>query len=537
MKVVFVALGQEQLGISILSAVLKRAGHEVSLVFDPALFHDRYYFDIPVLRDVFNRDADTIARIVDEKPDLLAFSVLTFTYEWALDIARAAKARTGVPVIFGGVHPSAVPDVCLENSCVDYVCVGEGEEAMVRLCDEMAAGLGGRTRPKSPIANLAWRGDDGGIVRGPAAAFMQDLDSLPFFDKALWEHDIPIGTNYLTMTSRGCPYRCSFCFNNFFAKLPGRGGGKYVRQRSVGKCIEELVEAKRRYAIEFVDFEDDIFTLDKAWMRDFLTEYTREIGVPFSCLVHPRFMDADMARWLADAGCSRIQMGVQSVDEEYKKKALLRVEKDSALRQSLDAMSAAGLSMKLDHILGLPGEPIASQAQAWELYKKYRPTRVNTFWLSYLPATDITRDALAEGRITQADVDDIDRGRTRLFHYVSSWTRDESIATYQKYDMLFRLLPLLPRWVADRVHADRLPTLPSSVANLIGFMADLGGAALRRDRETLIYARLYAHHLKRLVPNMLGRSTRRPPNGPPALTVRDAVEPAGAERSIAGGLT
>ena len=76
---------------------------------------------------------------------------------------------------------------------------------------------------------------------------MQEIDSLPFWDKELWENDLPIATSYLTMASRGCPYRCSFCFNNFFAKLPGRNRGKYVRQRSVENCIQELAEAKEAY--------------------------------------------------------------------------------------------------------------------------------------------------------------------------------------------------------------------------------------------------------------------------------------------------
>jgi hypothetical protein len=119
-KVVFVALGQEQLGISILSAVLKRAGHETRLVFDPALFHDRYYFDIPVLRDLFNRDVATVARIAAEEPDLIAFSVLTFTYEWAVDIARRAKQLTHRSRTCGGAsttgaphHPASAPRITI----------------------------------------------------------------------------------------------------------------------------------------------------------------------------------------------------------------------------------------------------------------------------------------------------------------------------------------------------------------------------------------------------------------------------------------
>ena len=518
MKIVFVALGQEQLGISILSAVLRRAGHETRLVFDPALFHDRYYFEVPILRDLFNRDRDTVARIVAEAPDLVAFSVLTMTYEWAVDIARRVKAVSGVPVIFGGVHPSAVPEVCLENDCIDYVCVGEGEEAMVRLCDALASGA---PRPSTPIPNLWWR-DRGRTVRGAASAFVQDLDALPFWDKELWEDDLPIGTSYLTMASRGCPYRCSFCFNNFFAKLPGPNRGKYVRQRSVENCIEELVHAKRRYRIEFVDFEDDIFTLDKAWMQAFLTEYKREIDVPFSCLVHPRFMDTDMARWLADAGCSRIQMGIQTVDEEYKRK-LLRFENDLSLRRALEAMSRAGLSMKLDHILGLPGEPLSAQEQAWELYKQFRPTRVNTYWLSYLPGTDLMNDALADGTITQEDADAINRGKTRLFHYASSWKDEGANATYQRYDLLFRLLPLVPRTWTARLDPERLPAISPGVANLIGFAADVVGALVARDRETLIYARLYAHHLKRLIPRMVFRRRSAIAERPPIASLPPAT--------------
>src|SRR3954470_12739136 len=167
MRVVFIGLGQEQLGISMLSAVLRRAGHETALAFNPALFHDHYYFDVPVLRDVFDRTARVVDEAVALKPDLLAFSVLTPTYPWCLDVARQVKARTGCPVIFGGVHPSAVPEVCLENDCVDYVCIGEGEQAMVQLCAQLDAG--GVHRPNQPIANLAWKDARGELVRGPNA--------------------------------------------------------------------------------------------------------------------------------------------------------------------------------------------------------------------------------------------------------------------------------------------------------------------------------------------------------------------------------
>jgi radical SAM superfamily enzyme YgiQ (UPF0313 family) len=542
MKIVWVAFGQEQYGISILSAVLREAGHESALVFDPALFHDRYYFDVPVLRDIFNRDAEVVEEIVREKPDLIAFSVLTVTYQWCLDIARQARARLGVPVVFGGVHPSAVPEVCLENECVDYVCVGEGEEALLRLCDALATGA---TRPSQPIPNLWWREtpDPGApIVRGPAAPFLQDLDALPMPDKALWEGYVRIQDSYLIMTARGCPYRCTFCFNNFYAKIPKRGGapgggGKYVRQRSIERVLEELVTMKRRYRYRRVQIEDDIFTLDKKWIRAFLDRYAQEVAVPFRCLVHPRYMDRDLARWLKDAGCDQIQMGIQSADEEYKRKQLLRMERDSHLESSLAAMKEAGLTMKLDHIFGLPGEPPESQEKARDLFARIAPARINTFWLSYLPGLDLTKEAHRAGLLSEEQLGRIDRGTTSFFHHGDRWNDDgRTLRFYQRYDVLFRLMPLLPDGIRHRLRPEHVPDVPGGVARGVGFAADLVNSLLRGDEEMTTYARHYAWHLAKATPGILRSVARRrtPPRGAgPRVPRAPSAHPSAAEARVA----
>lgn len=503
-RVVFVALGQEQLGISLLSAVVRRAGHETALAFTPALFNDRYYFDVPILRDVFDRSARVVEEAVALEPDLLAFSVLTPTYQWCLDIARKVKARTGCAVIFGGVHPSAVPEVCLENDAVDYVCVGEGEHAIVELLDRLDR-LGHGRRPSKPIPNLWWKDERGRTVAGPSAAFIQDLDALPPFDKELWEDVLDPGALYLTMTSRGCPYRCTFCFNNFFARLPGKGGGKYVRQRSVEHVMNELRAAHARYRIRYVDFEDDIFTVDKAWVRAFTQAYAKEIGAPFHCLVHPRFIDHEVARWLKDAGCQHVQMGVQSVDEEYKRKNLLRGERDDHLRAALQALRDAELPVKLDHILGLPGEPRRAQELARELYVEYTPRRIQTFWLTYVPGIDLTKQAVAEGVLSQQDLYDIERGKTRLFrhpHLEARETLDDAAAFYRGYDVLFRALPFLPAKLRGRIRPEQLPKLSDRSANMIGFAFDLANALKNLDLETIIFIRHYATQVGRALPEL-----------------------------------
>jgi radical SAM superfamily enzyme YgiQ (UPF0313 family) len=493
MRVMFVALGCEQLGISMLSAVLKRAGHSTSLAFNPALFHDRYYLDVPVLGALFDRTPQVIEQVVAARPDLVAFSVLTPIYTWSLEVARAIKARLDVPIIFGGVHPSAVPEICLENDCVDYVCVGEGEQSIVELCEALPSS---GHRPRQPIGNLWWR-DGERLVRGPAAPFIQELDALPYWDKELWQDELRLGDNYLTMTARGCPYRCTFCFNNFFAKLPGRGGGKYVRQRSIEHAMGELVEAKARWKIRRVDFEDDIFTVDKDWIRDFLVEYRREIGVPFQCLVHPRYVDREIVRWLKDAGCQHVQMGVQSADEDYKRRQLLRMEKDAHLTDALAALDEVGLGANLDHILGLPGEPREAQEKARALYAKYPPRRVQTFWLTHLPGIELTRDAVSQGHLSQVDYDRINRGETRLFHSGNAPLADDDQQFFRRYDLLFRLLPMLPRGARQRIRVDHLPRLGARTAQAAGVMLDAVNLLRQRDSELLNYGRYYAHQLRR----------------------------------------
>lgn len=504
MKVTFVSVGQEQLAVSLLSAVLRREGHDTHLAFHPALFNYDGFVDIPFLARLLDRTEHVIDEIVASEPDLVAFSVLTASYPWSLRVADAVRRRCGASVIFGGVHPSAVPEVCLENDAVDYVCVGEGEEAIVRLCENLPEQ--GR-RPTEPIANLWWR-DGGRTVAGPAAPFLADLDSLPYFDKSIWRDHVRIADTWMTMSSRGCPYRCTFCFNNFFAKLPGKGGGKYLRQRSIDHMLGELVQAKAEWGIRRVDFEDDIFTVDKRWIHDFLIEYRREIDLPFQCLIHPRYIDHDMARWLADAGCQHVQMGVQSVDEEYKRQQLLRMEKDSHLRNALDALRSADLDLKLDHMLGLPGEPIGAQELAREIYSEFLPRRIQTFWLVHLPGVGLTKAAVERGDLSVEDYDRLNRGEVRHYHVPDDAGSSQS-DLYRRYELLFRLLTVVPAPVARRLRVRHIPSLPPMIGHGLGMSVEVVNAAINRDDETKNYLRFYAHQIRRQLPGALRDRWRR----------------------------
>jgi len=500
-RVTFVALGWEQLGISLLSSIVKQQGHQVGLAFSPALFNDRYNLNIPFLTVFFDDRKDIIATIQRQKPDVLAFSALTGNYQWMLGIAKEAKALfPNVKVIFGGVHVSAVPDRVLAQPQVDYVCVGEGDVAFPMILKAIEQG-----EATKPIVNTRFKSAAGNIIKGPQTGFIQDLDSLPIFDKTIWEDHINIGDWYLTMASRGCPYRCTFCFNNFFARLPEEKSGKYVRQRSVDHMMYELRIAKKRYKLRFLEFEDDVFTVDKEWVKKFLYQYKKEINVPFQCLTHPKYMDEDIARWLSDAGCRHVQMGIQTMDDEFKYQSVKRYEKSEHVYEAMDIMRKYNLRPKVDHMFGLPGEAIEAQEAARKLYVQHPPYRIQTFWTNFLPGTELIQQGLAMGLITPQEVERLNDGLDFDFYRESTKITDpQKRKKYKAYEVLFKLIPILPGFMRRKLNPEIFERLPISACSLISFFADAFIGLATRNPDHWIYAKHYLYHMTRLMLKKLG---------------------------------
>jgi radical SAM superfamily enzyme YgiQ (UPF0313 family) len=495
MRIVFVGFAAEQIAVELLSALLKRDGHEVHLVYNASLFDDRFQMHVPLLAGLFGRDAAVVSEVAALEPDVVAMSVLTNTYPWCVELAREIRERTGCKIIFGGVHPSAVPDVVIEEDCVDAVCVGEGDRAF----PEYARAVETDTLD-SAIPNLWWKSPDGTVIKGPQAGFEQDLDSLPFIDKSLYEDEINIRDLYMTMTGRGCPYRCTFCFNNFWAKLPRRSGtkgGRYVRQRSVDNVIAELAAAKRRYGIRFVDFEDDVFTVDKAWVERFLDRYKREIKVPWMCLTHPKYVDSDIVRWMKEAGCTWVQIGIQSVDEHYKYKTMKRYEKLGDVADAIDAFMKAGIGVKGDHIFGSPGESVETQEAAREFYSAHTPARISTFWMTYYPGVEITAEALSRGDITERDVARFERGHVPAYHEFGAVRDPVELRSLANYEALFRAMPAMPQWLRERFRAEWLAPIPLSVLKPLSTAVDIAVGFAQRNPDHWLYAQYYLRQIRR----------------------------------------
>ncbi len=469
LKITFVAFGYEHLAISLLSAIAKREGHKTFLAFSSSIFNDRFMSQSSWLSKPFNDHYQIMESIKKQQPDVVAFSSVTSTFLQLLEVAKEVKKyNPNIKTIFGGVHPSAVPDRVITQESIDYIVIGEGEEAFVKILEAIA------DNNTSPIVNTWFKTKDGQIIKGFQKGFLQDLNTLPQFDKPLWEEYIRLGDLYVTMTSRGCPFKCAFCFNNYFKHLPEETPGKYVRQRSVEHVMEELLFAKKRYKIKWIDFLDDILTFDKVWLKEFLIRYRKEINVPFHCFTHPKYFDEEIAQWLSEAGCKWAQMGVQTLDENYKKQELHRNESNEDIVKALDLMKKYKINSKVDYILGLPGEPKQAQDTALEFFKCHTPTLIETYWTSYFPKTELMDKAIQSGLLNSEQVEDICEGRELNLYRKSDNLQDkEHIGFYHTYHFLFKLLPNLPKAIRNKVSYNKYHKVPSGIKGGLAFASHL----------------------------------------------------------------
>ena len=446
MKVTFVCPGDEMLGIGYMSAVLKQNGHRTGLVFDPRLLQDSL-LSRTFLTRYLTLDTDRmVSRILETEPDLAAFTATTNTIRWAFGIAERLKTRApDIPIIFGGPHVTAVPERVIREEFVDFLCVGPGEYALLKLVEALQAG--------DEVGDISgiWSKTDSRVIAGRGIGRIDDLDRLPFPDKELFYDQLPFYKDpYVIVSSRGCPFSCSYCLQSMYTHLYRQCGAKPYQRRSVDNVIEELVQAKARWGMRSVKFFDDLFAFHKGWLRDFCRKYRDRIGLPFRCSLHPAMVDEEILEMLKSAGAYTLTVGVESANPEMLRETLNRKGSCEKMKRSLRLMKRSGIYFSVDHIFGLPGETDRDHRLATELYNQVRPNNILLYWLVYYPKTDIIKHGLEAGLITPQDVALIEEGRGHISY---KHAQGELYRKAYPYYILFNLLPLkiIPRSLVDWV--------------------------------------------------------------------------------------
>lgn len=446
MRVVFVYPAFENLGIEYLSAVARQAGHSTALAFDPCLFDDQFT-DLPLLAPLFDRARQVIDRVVALDPEIVCFSLVSDRYWWFLDRAREIKRRLpNVPIIAGGIHVTSVPDVVLEQDCCDFVVTGEGEDAFVEFLDCLE-----RDRDYADVRNLGFK-RGGGIHINDKRPLIDDLDTLPFPDKDLYR-DTSVSSRdlYTVMASRGCPLRCTFCNNNLYHRE--YKGQSWSRTRSVDSVMAELRHAVARHQPAEVNFYDEIFALKDTWLEEFAVRYKREIGLPFMACLYPGFLQEHRIALLAEAGCVKVDIGVQAVNEAMRREIMLRKDTNEEIARGIRCLKSHGITVAAENIVSTPGEREEHLVEMARFYNELRPDILKFYWLKYYPKTEMVDVAHRLGHIDSATRDRFHRGEGG-----KSIATGGSLpsASARKFYTLFVLLPFLEPRTVDAILDKRL---------------------------------------------------------------------------------
>lgn len=490
MKIVFIHLGREHLGVESISSVLKNAGHEVFLAHDPGLFSlEDNVFAHPLWEQLFSRRKEVIRKVESIMPALVAFSVYTSTYPWAKSLAKEIKEKFGLPILFGGMHPTLVPDEIIRHDFVDYLIRGEGEYAML----ELVQALTDQTS-LSEVKNL-WYKEGCSVVKNDLRPPLEDLDRLPFPDKRLFEEATHYEDDYIIMGGRGCLYQCSYCCESYLNAIYN---DKYYRRRSIDSVIKELKEAKEKYQIRAVFFFEAIFFSEKKWLESFLIRYEEEIGLPFRCTGHVNLMDEEIARLMKKAGCYCIDFGVQTFNEDVRKKFLNRFESNAQIEVALRICDKFKIRYDIDLIFGLPGATEEDYRLPLGIVKGKRfLNRLKCYYLVYYPKLSIINKCRDLNLLSEHDLESIERGEVGdWFH--CDFSRDAAQKRlHANYSKIYKVYPLLPDFLKDAACSPWLAQFFYLVPDFIIILLQGIGGLKTRDYRFWVYIKFYLKAIKR----------------------------------------
>jgi radical SAM superfamily enzyme YgiQ (UPF0313 family) len=491
MKIMFVYPAFENIGIEYLSAVLKTHGFQTKLAFDPRLFSDQFIKLRPLGR-FFSYENILLNKIKSYDPQLIAFSVVSGDYSWALSVAEKIKGFSSAHITFGGIHPSSAPEETIRHESIDSVIIGEGEFALLELADALK-----NKKSAHDIENI-WLKEDGAVIKNRLRPYIEDLDSVPFPDKELYYNEIPsYRTGYTIITRRGCINSCSYCHNTVWQKW--YPNDKRIRLRSVDNVIKELSRAKKRYNFKLLRINDDLFTYEKNWLSEFARRYSKEIDVPLYCFGSPATVDEEVVGLLKKCRCYQLCLGVQSVNPRINSQIFRRKETNEQVIRALMLCKKYKIRIVADNIIGYPGEKDNDFLETAEFYDKYRADRICVFWLVYYPGTNIVDVAREQGLLDDNDIQGL---AARPYDSANTLYNKAHSKERQRYCLFLELYHILPppifRWMLKRKIFRFLPRINPAI---IGYLYTI----FARDRLDIPRIRYYKRYLK-FIPEVLSNN-------------------------------
>lgn len=319
-------------------------------------------------------------------PDIIGVSVISGkAVDNAIHCSGIAK-KAGIKVVWGGFLASAMPELSLKTDCVDIISVGEGEHTWLELLECLEAG-----RPLETVQGLAFI-KDGNMIQ-TACRELTDLSTLPDLDWELLDVNRYFYSYYSSKktislyTSKGCPGRCTFCYNAKF----NRGVHRNRPDDQVIRDVSHLIE---KYGLECACFNDDLMFANKEQMYSFCAAI-QEAGLEFfwGCSSIIGILSKEEFQCLYEAGCRWIFFGIESGSE----KMLRKIKKGinyKAIEQTFTDCANAGIVARAAFILGFPGETEDDLKKTVSLALRLMTTQVSFNYFSLVPNSEVYLELL-----------------------------------------------------------------------------------------------------------------------------------------------
>ncbi len=308
---------------------------------------------------------DVLNEIATFKPQVVGFSSVSSQFYFVNELAAIIKKNDPhIITVCGGVHSTINPACIMESKDLDGVFVGEADHAFVEFLEKVE-----NKCDYKDTDNFAYS-ENGKLVVNKLKPLITNLDILPFPDKELSPYKEYVERSNFSpfYFTRGCPYLCSYCSNHAIAEAYGlqRNNPRY---RSPELCVSEIEEVINKSPTKLIYIGDDTFGLNRKWRKKFLAEYKSRISIEFICLLRVDVVSEEFIQDLKEAGCCRIQFGIESGNDYVRRDIMRRKMSNKQIIKAFDIVHRYGIKTNAINIIGVPGE---TEEMIWDTIKLNR---------------------------------------------------------------------------------------------------------------------------------------------------------------------